>query len=403
MTECIIRPWQRVAPCPDWSPGCHAPPKTTFNRGFNVSKRLTTEEFIIKAKSVHGDRYDYSLCKYSSSTQKILIKCHYHGEFLQAPAQHLRGKGCYKCRGRSIAKKLSATNDHFVVKANKIHCYRYDYSKCTYINSHTNVIITCRIHGDFKQMPYKHLEGHGCKTCAYEKISIGKVGSNDFFISRCLGVHGDRYDYSMVEYVGADASVCIICKKHGAFSQRAVSHMRGKGCPKCGIEDRVSRRTMATEEFIRRSNDIHGHRYNYDEIEYKNIMTKVKIICDKHGCFYQSPNIHLKGSGCPSCANSGGYSQCVNGYLYSIISSCGSMIKVGISNNYKKRIETLRRCTPFDFSLISVSEGHGALIMRKERYYHRKYESAGLSGFDGATEWLKYSPELMSEIMNEAP
>lgn len=368
-----------------------------------MAKRLTTEEFIIKAKAVHGDRYDYSLCEYSSSKQKILIKCHYHGEFLQAPAQHLRGSGCYKCRGRLIAKKLSATNEQFVLRANKIHSYKYDYSKCKYTNSHTKVIITCRIHGDFKQSPYKHLEGHGCKSCAHEKISVEKTGSNDSFISSALKVHGYRYDYSMSEYLGADARILIICKKHGAFRQRAISHVRGRGCPKCGVEDRVSRRRMAAEEFIRRSNDIHGNRYNYDGIEYKNIMTKVKIICDEHGVFYQSPNIHLKGSGCPSCSNSGGYSQCVNGYLYAIISSCGSMIKIGISNDYKRRVKVLRRCTPFCFSLISVSEGDGASIMRMERYYHRKYESAGLSGFDGATEWLKYSPELMDEIMNKAP
>jgi len=60
-------------------------------------KNLNTEEFIEKAKEVHGDRYDYSKVNYKNAKEKVIILCKKHGEFLQNSHNHLCGNGCPKC------------------------------------------------------------------------------------------------------------------------------------------------------------------------------------------------------------------------------------------------------------------------------------------------------------------
>lgn len=358
-------------------------------------RKLTTEEFIAKAKSVHGDKYVYDKSVYIRSKIKIIITCNYHGDFEQTPDAHLNGAGCQSCSGGK-----RKTTREFVTDAIAKHGDSYDYSKVEYINSHTKITITCATHGDFEQLPYKHLEGLGCRLCGYKRISEKKTHSIDSFISRAVARHGLRYDYSAANFNGMDADVNIKCNIHGLFTQRAISHVNGKGCPSCGIQSRVEGRTLKVGEFIIRSNKIHDSRYDYHLVDYRNVMSKVKIACPIHGIFMQSPNTHMKGSGCPSCAK-GGYNPSLTGYVYFLMAD--GIIKVGITNKIRKRLSQLKSGTPFDFNLIHKIKTTGAEAMRIEKYYHKKYESAGLTGFDGATEWLKYSPELMSEIMNKAP
>lgn len=105
---------------------------------------------------------------------------------------------------------------------------RYDYSKTVYVNSYTKVIITCRVHGDFKQTPANHLNGHGCPSCTGHHVPNTKE-----CIEKFKKIHGDRYDYTKVVYVKALSKVIIICKKHGEFQQKPSKHMAGQGCVKC--------------------------------------------------------------------------------------------------------------------------------------------------------------------------
>ena len=107
-------------------------------------KKPTTEEWIEKAKLVHGGKYDYSKVEYVNAKTKVIIICHKHGDFLQTPDKHLIGRGCSKCGG---SEKLTTTK--FIEKAMLIHENTYDYSKVEYVNAHTNIIIICSIHGEF--------------------------------------------------------------------------------------------------------------------------------------------------------------------------------------------------------------------------------------------------------------
>ena len=253
-------------------------------------KRLTTEEFIRKAKEIHGDKYDYSKVEYVDNRTKVCIICPEHGEFWQRPNNHLMGNGCQKCIGKGL------TQEEFINEAREIHGDKYDYSKVEYKTKKDKVCIICPKHGEFWQIAQSHLSGHGCPKCAIEKAGETQRLSKEEFIKKAREIHGDRYDYSKVEYVNSQTKVCIICPEHGEFLQVPNAHLGGCGCPKCAGKD-----VLNTDEFIRRAKEVHGDRYDYSKVEYVNSQTKVCIICPEHGEFWTTPNNHLRGKGCPNC------------------------------------------------------------------------------------------------------
>jgi hypothetical protein len=120
-------------------------------------------------------------------------------------------------------------------------------------------------------------------------------------------VHNHKYDYSKYIYYGAEKLSIFICPIHGDFEQSPYSHLKGFGCKKCGIEKARDSKFKSLEEFIQNSHKIHGLKYDYSKVNYVRAKIPVEIICKVHGNFMQTPDIHLRGSGCPSCSliNSG--------------------------------------------------------------------------------------------------
>lgn len=118
--------------------------------------------------------------------------------------------------------------------------------------------------------------------------------------------HNNKYDYSKVIYVNNKVPVIIICPEHGEFIQRPDSHLRKIGCPVCGQKKCAKNQMKSLETFVRESNYKHGYKYDYSETIYNGSHKKVLIRCLKHGYFYQTPNTHLKGCGCPMCTESHG-------------------------------------------------------------------------------------------------
>ena len=194
-------------------------------------KKKTKEEFIKKAKEIHGDKYDYSKVDYVNSATKVCIICPEHGEFWQIPSSHLQGKGCPKCAKERNRKKMAMATDGFIKRCKEIYGEKYDYSKVEYVNNHTKVCIICPEHGEFWQIPNNHLSGYGCRACGIEK----QTSTKEEFIKKARKVHGDKYDYSKVDYVNAMTKVRIICHEHGEFWQTPKEHIRGYGCPKCNL------------------------------------------------------------------------------------------------------------------------------------------------------------------------
>ena len=261
-------------------------------------KKMNKEEFIKKAREVHGSKYDYSKVEYSNSKTKVCIICPGHGEFFQSSNAHLQGKGCPKCGINIRIEKTKMSTAEFIAKAQEIHGNKYDYSKTEYSNSRTKVCIICPDHGEFWQTPTLHLQGNGCPKCSGKN----KLTTEEF-IEKARKVHGDKYDYSKVDYKNNHTKVCIICPDHGEFWQTPSNHLKKQGCPKCGFTIRNEKNTMTTEEFIAKAREVHGSKYDYSKSEYQNCNVKVCIICPEHGEFWQLPSSHLSGRGCPKCIN----------------------------------------------------------------------------------------------------
>lgn len=193
-----------------------------------------------------------------------------------------------------MSKKL--TSKKFIEKCILIHGNRYDYSKVEYVNNYTDVCIICPEHGKFEQLPKNHLRGKGCQLCGGTK----KLTTEDF-VKKAKKVHNGKYDYSKVKYLKDNEKVCIICPEHGEFEQLPYNHKTGQGCPKC-----YGNKKLTTECFIEKSKDVHGNKYDYSLVDYKNNRTKIPIICPEHGVFKQIAKSHIKGHGCPVCKSSSG-------------------------------------------------------------------------------------------------
>jgi hypothetical protein len=143
-----------------------------------------TELFIAKANKIHGNRYNYSKVNYINAKTKITIICRDHGEFYQTPSNHLSNYNCQKC-----AKNFQLNTESFIEKAKCIHNNKYDYSKVNYINTDTQIIIICKEHGEFTQIPDFHIN----RKCGCPKCSNNKVELIDFI--KKANIHDNKYDY----------------------------------------------------------------------------------------------------------------------------------------------------------------------------------------------------------------
>ena len=186
------------------------------------------------------------------------------------------------------------TTEEFIEKAILIHGNKYNYSKVNYINNITKIEIICQEHGSFYQTPTGHFNNSGCDKCAIKKSR----STTEAFITKASEIHGNKYDYSKVEYINVKNKVEIICKIHGHFFQTPNDHLSKKGCIMCG-----GTHCLDKKSFIKKSKEIHKNKYTYDKVVYKNSDTGVVITCPKHGDFLQKPKGHKRGQGCPSCAN----------------------------------------------------------------------------------------------------
>ncbi|MDA0363351.1 MAG: hypothetical protein O3A70_02885 [Bacteroidetes bacterium] len=269
-------------------------------------RRLSTEEFLSKCVEIHGDRYDYSEVDYHGMVNKVVFICSEHGRFEQTPSSHLNGSGCPECGFKSQIQKRKLPTEDFIFRSTEKHGDRYDYSKVVYVNSSMEVEIGCKVHGGFHQRPDFHMRGSGCPKCSIIETHEKQKKSLNDFIKDSIKIHGDRYNYSDVDYLDTKSEVKIGCKIHGYFFQTPNSHQSGSGCPKCSLLEQGERQRKSTDEFISESKELHGVLYDYSKVEYVDSVTPVTLICPLHGEFHPIPNNHLRGSGCPVCKSSKG-------------------------------------------------------------------------------------------------
>lgn len=160
------------------------------------------------------------------------------------------------------------------------------------------------------------------------------------FIKEAISVHGNKYSYENTKYLGANTKTVFFCNKHGRFEQTPNVHLRGHGCPKCGIHDQKRNNLSNTNFFIQKAKEKHGDQYDYSKVKYVRNTDSVKIICIKHGEFKEIAKYHLDGNGCPFCNKSKGEHK-INEYL----------ISKNISFEIEKRFDERRNklILPFNF------------------------------------------------------
>lgn len=196
-----------------------------------IENRLN--KFLQKAKEKHGNTYDYSNVNYTYSNEPVKIICKLHGVFEQKPVTHIRGCGCPTCGFNTTHTKRTKNTEFFIEKSNKVHNFKFDYSKTIYLASRKKVIITCPIHGDFEQIACTHMAGKDCWECGVEFRANVLRNSLEDFIHNAAKIHNNFYDYSETNYINNKLKVKIICPIHGLFEQKANNHLNGHGCSKC--------------------------------------------------------------------------------------------------------------------------------------------------------------------------
>lgn len=272
-------------------------------------KRLTVEEFILKAIKVHGDKYDYSNVVYKGSKEKVYIICHEkdengveHGGFWQIPDNHIKGHGCPKC-----SKNRKYTKEEVIELSNKTHHNEYDYSLCEYVNMNTKIMIICHKkdkygveHGVFFKTPNKHIYAKcGCPKCS------GRNKTTKYIVDDFIGIHDNMYDYSNVVFEKINKKVCIICHKkdefgneHGEFFQTPNNHLHGKGCPKCK-QSFLEKEVM---QMLNKNNIIFECEKKFNWLKYEQplrldfYLPNYNIAIECQGLQHFEPNEHFGGN-----------------------------------------------------------------------------------------------------------
>jgi very-short-patch-repair endonuclease len=290
--------------CPKCNKGRPPMKKNIEKKGIDDKISYKLKKFIEISNKVHNNKYDYSNVIYYSSNKKVKIICKKHGEFEQTPSHHKRGNGCPSCSYENSFGPRIKTSDFISISKNRHQGY-YSYNKSIYLGNKEKIIITCPIHGDFKQLPKYHMNGGGCPKCNIGKHGRGGGKGNkklkyttDEFIKICNNLHNNKYDYSESKYNGSKSKIKVNCLKHGTFDVLAYNHMNGVGCFFCSIDDK--KRTK--EELINELNIIHNNKYKYIfSNDFISTKDDIKIVCPTHGEFFQNVEVHLRGSGCTLC------------------------------------------------------------------------------------------------------
>lgn len=284
----------------------------------------------------------------------------------------------------------------------------YNYDKVAYINSYTKVIITCKLHKDFEQTPNNHLKGSGCPVCSasYKGNQFSKVSMTDKainFIKKANEVHENLYNYDKINYIDFLTEVTIVCNIHGDFKQVPQNHTRGSGCHKCARLTMAKKQRNTTEDFVNKAKLVHKNLYEYSQVNYKGINTKVKINCKAHGFFNQTPSRHLQGAGCPMCGNllkgwtkTSFKENCKRnnkglGILYVLrcFNSSESFYKIGITSRSVKLRYPSKNALPYDYEILQEIIKDSEIIYDLEHdilkdLYDFKYKP--LISFGGETE-----------------
>lgn len=209
-----------------------------------------------------------------------------------------------------------------------------DFSKSIYTGYSKPITFICPQHEEVTMTPEALRKGHGCKLCSKEARVKNSYDTVENFILKAKEIHGDKYDYSLVQYVNSRTKVNIICPVHGKFSQLPYGHLKSEtGCDKCGSEKSHITQTYSQEDILLKFKKYHKNNFNYSKVNYVSMHTTVIVICNR--CKEEievTPNNHIRRD-CPNCCKVGGFNQTKPGILYYLSVFEGRAYKIGITNN----------------------------------------------------------------------
>ena len=228
-----------------------------------MPKKLGLSEVISRLKSKYGNDYDYSNIDYKKMRDYITIICPKHGKINKTLEFLLSKNGCL-CKecNKKFTKHMKITTKVFIEKAKEIHGDKYDYSLAEYKNQKIKVKIICnKCKKVFEQFPVNHIRyQHGCPNCC-----LTKKKTVEQFIEKAKEIHGDKYDYSLVEYKNTWTKIKIICQAHGEFFQKPMEHLRGHGCLQCALERNKSKGCKVIEQFLEENQILFEREKKYDD------------------------------------------------------------------------------------------------------------------------------------------
>lgn len=343
-----------------------------------MKPRMTTEQFIARARERYGDAFSFERCEYRNMKTPVLVTCPEHGEVEVNPDSFLNRAriGCPRCSKATPKKPRKYTTESLVAAYREIWGDEFDYSEVVYAGFAEKVKITHRRCGrTFEQVAGSHFK-YGCRPCsARDRGEALRDKSKARFLDRARAIHGDDYEYTLDDFVDMKTHVDIRCRKHDfMFRASPNNHLHPTaptGCPKCGWDKRSAFHSAGAEAFVAKAREVHGDVYDYSGVIYKNNRTKVAIRCTEHGVFMQSPWSHISKSGCPSCSGSR-----MERYIASILEVRGINFLAQHSFPDCKR----RHPLPFDFAILQPDGSVAGIIE-----YHGDQHFRPVEYFGGAT------------------
>lgn len=220
-------------------------------------KRLSHDEYVIRANEVHNNTYDYSKTQYLRMASKITITCKRHGDFEQVAQDHINGKQCRYCA------RNQPTESEFLEKFQEIHP-TLDFSKFkyTYQSNKSTFEVKCTVCNIVFFPCISNLvnQKSGCPKCNNNLQKDTKT-----FISEAIEIHGNNFNYDNVEYTNAHGIIDIHCKKHDViFSIPAFHHLKGRGCDKCSSESNSSHAVRLIERILTEMNISYSREVRFD-------------------------------------------------------------------------------------------------------------------------------------------
>lgn len=270
---------------------------------FCAGKYKNFDDFIKESKEKFNDKFDYSKAVYNGRKNNLILICANNHSFTTTPEIHLRENssgGCKLCANKKVGDFNKYSQNEWIELAKSTHNELYLYEESNYINSQTEIIITCKIHGDFNQLPVVHLSGGGCQKCGIIKSAQFKMLSDKELndkIEICKKNHNNKYYYNSIYRENKYLKIECVCSIHGIFNKRLDHHINGSGCSKCIVN--YSKKQIEWLNYCEISDGYIQHAKNVGEFRIPNTFmhadgynNKTNTIYEFQGDFWHgNPNI----------------------------------------------------------------------------------------------------------------